>query len=85
MIQAQQMFKQLVDFNKESIITVYNTMSIIQRQTERMTNSILDQAHWMPNEGRIMINEWSKAYKKSIEDYKNNMETECDKINDLIT
>jgi hypothetical protein len=35
-----------------------------------MTNSLLDQATWLPEEGKKAVNEWMQLYKKGCDDFK---------------
>lgn len=84
MVQARKIFKQMVDFNKDSTIALYNNMSIFQNQTENMTNLLLYQATWIPEEGKNIITECSKACKKNLNDSKRKMEIGFDKISDLL-
>ncbi len=65
-----QVFKQMAQFNKTAYDNSYNTMSMFREQNEKMANSLLDQATWMPEEGKKVINEWMKGYKKGCEDFK---------------
>ena len=65
-----QVFKQMVQFNKTTFDNSYNAMEMLRDQNEKMANSLLDQATWMPEEGKKAINEWMKAYKKGCDDFK---------------
>ena len=42
----------------------------IQKQTENMTQKMIDQATWLPEEGKKAIDEWLATYKKGREDFK---------------
>ena len=67
-----QIFKQMTQFNKTAFDNSYNAMETLREQNEKMTNSLLDQATWMPEEGKKVINEWMKDYKKIVDqNYKN--------------
>ncbi len=65
-----QIFKQMTQFNKTAFDNSYNTIEMFREQNEKMTSSLLDQATWMPEEGKKVINEWMKGYKKGYEDFK---------------
>jgi len=65
-----QIFKQMTQFNKTAFDNSYNAMETLREQNEKMTNSLLDQVTWMPEEGKKVINEWMKGYKKGCEDFK---------------
>ncbi len=60
----KQIFKQMLDFNKSTFTNAFNAMTMAQDQTETMTNSFLDQAAWLPAEGKKAIQDWLDACKK---------------------
>ena len=62
--------KQMVQFNKNAFDQGFNAMDMLQKQNEKMTNSFLDQATWLPEEGKKAVNEWMQLYKKSCNDFK---------------
>lgn len=62
--------KQMVQFNKNAFDQGFNAMDMLQKQNEQMTNSFLDQATWLPEEGKKAVNEWMQLYKKSCNDFK---------------
>ena len=66
----KQLLKQMVDFNKAAFENTFNAMVMLQEQAERTATTLLDQATWLPEEGRKAINDWVAAYKKGREDYK---------------
>ena len=70
MFDANQMLKQMLEFNKAAFDNGFNAMSTIQEQNEKMFNTFLGQATWIPDEGRKLIQEWINAYKKGCEDFK---------------
>jgi polyhydroxyalkanoate synthesis regulator phasin len=65
-----QIIKQMTEFNKTAFDNSYNTMTMFREQNEKMANSLLDQATWMPEEGKKALTEWMKSYKKGCEDFK---------------
>jgi polyhydroxyalkanoate synthesis regulator phasin len=62
--------KQMVQFNKNAFDQGYNAMEMLRNQNEKMTNSLLDQATWLPEEGKKAVNEWMQLYKKGCDDFK---------------
>lgn len=62
--------KQMVQFNKNVFDQGCNAMDMLQKQNEKMTNSFLDQATWLPEEGKKAVNEWMQLYKKGCNDFK---------------
>ena len=62
--------KQMVQFNKNAFDQGYNAMEMLWKQNEKMTNSFLDQAAWLPEEGKKTVNEWMRIFKKGCDDFK---------------
>lgn len=62
--------KQMVQFNKNAFDQGYNAMEMLLNQNEKITNSFLDQATWLPEEGKNAVNEWMQLYKKGCDDFK---------------
>jgi hypothetical protein len=65
-----QLFKQMIEFNKTTFDNSFNAIVMLQEQTEKMVNSYLEQAPWLTEEGKKVLNEWANAYKKSCVDFK---------------
>ena len=47
-----QIFKQMLDFNKATFDNSFNAMVMVLEQTEKMINAMMDQATWLPEEGK---------------------------------
>jgi len=77
------MLKQLVQFNKTAFDNAFKAMKIAQEHGEKMLNSMLDQAAWIPEDGKKTITEWVKAYKKGVEDFKNTVDTQYVKVEEF--
>ena len=70
MFEPNQMLKQMLEFNKTAFDNGFNAMLTIQEQNEKMLSTFLEQATWLPEEGKKLIQEWVEAYKKGIDDFK---------------
>ena len=66
----KQMTKQIMDFNKTAFDNTFNSVSILQDQAEKLIYRFLEKAPWFPEDGKKVINEWVKTYKKGREDFK---------------
>lgn len=69
-MEQKKMAKQMIDFYKTTFDNTYSAFSMMQEQTERMTNMFLEQATGLPPEGKKALQEWTKAYKKGCEEFK---------------
>ena len=81
----KQLLKQMIDFNKAAFDNSFNAMVMLQEQTERMANTVLEQATWLPEEGKKAINEWVNAYKKGREDFKKVVDDNFKKVEEFFT
>jgi polyhydroxyalkanoate synthesis regulator phasin len=66
----KQIIKQMVDFNKKAFDNSFNAFAVVQEQTEKMVNGMMEQTAVFPEEGKKVINDWIKACKKSRDDFK---------------
>ena len=76
----KQLFKQMFDFNKVAFDNTYNAIVMLQEQAERMAKTMMDQATWLPEEGRRAIAEWVDAYKKGRENFKKLIDDNFQKV-----
>jgi len=75
--------KQMIDFQKTTFDNTFTAMVMLQEQTERMADTLLGQATWMPAEGKKAINDWVEAYKKGREDFKKTVDENFKKVEDF--
>ncbi len=80
-----QILKQMIEFNKAAFDNSLNAMVMLQEQTEKMVNTFLEQATWLPEEGKKAIGEWVKAYKKGRGDFKKAVDENYKKVEDFFT
>jgi polyhydroxyalkanoate synthesis regulator phasin len=84
-MEQKAILKQMIDFNKNTFDNSFNAMVMLQEQTEKMVNAFMDQATWLPEEGRKVINEWTKAYKKGCEDFRKAADENFKRVEDFFT
>ena len=77
------MTKQMLDFHKATFDNSFNAMVMLQDQTEKMVNTFIAQATWLPAEGRKVVNEWLSAYKKGRVDFKKLVDDNFKKVEDF--
>ncbi len=73
----------MIDFQKTMFDNTYNAMVLVQEQTERMASTLLDQATWMPAEGKNAISGWGEAFKKGREDFKKGVDENFKRVEDF--
>jgi len=64
-------YKQIMELNKNVFENTFNTITVLQDQTEKMMNSLLEKTPWFSETGKKAFAEWIKAYKKGRTDFKN--------------
>jgi hypothetical protein len=84
MEEYNQMFKQMVTFNKTAFDNSFNALVTLQEQTEKMVNTFLDQATWLPEEGKKVTLDWIQAYKKGCEDFKKVVDENFKRVEDFM-
>ena len=70
----KQIVKQMVDFNKATFENAYNAMTLVQEQAERLGQTTLEQASWLPEEGKKAMNDLVEAYRQGRENLKKNVD-----------
>jgi hypothetical protein len=84
MEEYSQMFKQMITFNKTAFDNSFNALVTLQEQTEKMVNAFLDQATWLPEEGKKVTMDWIQAYKKGCEDFKKVVDENFKRVEDFM-
>jgi hypothetical protein len=66
----QNFFKQMIEMNKAAFDSTYEAAINMQDQVEKVTNSLMAQAVWMPKDGRKAMDDWATAYKQGRDEFK---------------
>ena len=66
----KQIAKQMIDFNKTAFDNSFEAMAVLQDQTEKMVNAVIEQNTLIPEEGKKAVSDWIKSYKKGRNDFK---------------
>lgn len=74
--------RQMIEFQKTTVDNSFNALKMVQEQTEKIAKSFLDQATWLPEEGRKVVDQWVNAYRKGQEDYKKVVDDNFKKVED---
>ena len=72
--------KQMIDFNKATFDNSFSAMILLQEQTEKMVSSFIEQATWMPEEGKKVLNDWVVSYKTGREQFKRSIDDSFQKV-----
>ena len=74
------MAKQMIDFQKATFDNTFSAMVMLQEQTERMVQTLMGQATFLPDEGKKMLNEWVQSFKKGREEFKKAVDESFGKV-----
>ncbi len=78
------MAKQMIDFQKTAIENTYNAVTMLQDHTEMVSNTLFEQANWVPEEGRRVAGQWTETFKKGRNDLKAAMDDNYDKLSGML-
>ncbi len=84
-MEYHEMYKQMITFNKTAFDNSYNALVTLQEQTEKMVNGFLQQATWLPEEGKKVTLDWIQAYKKACEDFKKTVDENFKRVEDFLS
>ena len=76
--------KQMMDFHKTSFENSFSTMAAHQNQTEKLLKTFVDHIPGISDEGKKVIDQWSYAYKKGIDDLKKIIDEGYAKIGEFL-
>jgi polyhydroxyalkanoate synthesis regulator phasin len=79
----KQVLKQMIDFNKAAFNNTFNAFVMLQDQAESMSNTLLTQATWLPQEGKKAIEELVKNCKTGRETFKKTVDESFKKVEDF--
>lgn len=79
------LFKQMIDFQKNTFDNSFKAMTTLQEQGEKMVNMFLEQAPWLPEQGKKAIQDWISAYKKGREYFKELVESQFRKVQEYFS
>lgn len=76
----KQLAMQMVQFNKAAFDNGFNAITMVFEQNEKMVNTLLDQAAWMPEDGKKAVNDWMTSCKSGCDDFKKTVDESYSKV-----
>lgn len=73
MDQQSRMAKQIMDLQRATFEGMINNMIMFWDQTGKMLSPFVDQAPWVPEEGKKAFRDWVEGAKKGCETFKNSV------------
>ncbi len=80
----KQILKQMIEFNQAAFNNTFQAMSLLQDQFERVAQTAVDQANWLPEEGRKAIENWVEAFKTGRADFKKYVDDSYKKVESFL-
>jgi len=62
--------KQMMDFNRTTFENTFGAICTIQEQSEKMINALVEQANWIPSEGKKAMSDMAAMFRKSCMEFK---------------
>ena len=62
--------RQMLDFNKTTFDNAFGAMCQLQEQSERMMNTWIEQAAWIPGEGKKALVDMTAMFSKGCAEFK---------------
>ncbi len=56
--------KQILDFNRTTLQNTFGAMCMLQEQSEKMVSTFIEQADWIPSEGKKAITDMTAMFRK---------------------
>lgn len=78
----KQMINQVIKFNKTIFDNAFKAMTMAQEQGEKIITAALDQASWLPEEGKTAVLNWLKTCRKGGETFKSAVDEQYQKVED---
>ena len=76
----KQLLKQMIEFNQATFTNTFQAMTMLQDQFERVAQTAVDQANWLPEEGRKAIENWVQAFKTGRDELKKYVDDSYEKV-----
>jgi Asp/Glu/hydantoin racemase len=76
--------KQTINFNQTSFNSAYDATVMVQDQFEKVATSIMDQAAWVPEEGRKAIDNYVDVIKSGRQQFKKYMDDSFKRAEEIL-
>jgi len=62
--------KQMIDFNRATFENTFEALCLLQEQSEKIMNAFVEQAEWIPGEGKKAVADMAAVIRKSCSEFK---------------
>jgi gas vesicle protein len=81
---SKKMMKQMIDMHKTSLKNGFSTMALLQNQAEKLMKTLVDHTPGISDEGKKVVEQWTDAYKKGLDDLMKAVDDGYEKIEEFI-
>jgi hypothetical protein len=83
-MENNKMVKQMIDYHKAAFETSFNSVLMLQEQTTKALDNILQQSPLIPAQTKAFINEWTNISKKVTADFKEAADQNYSKLEEFL-
>jgi hypothetical protein len=83
-MENKELVKQMVELHKTSFDNSFSMLTTLQEQMEKMVDSFVAQAPWLPEDGKKAIGNLVVTYKRGREDFKKLVDDGYKKVEDFL-
>jgi polyhydroxyalkanoate synthesis regulator phasin len=83
-MENDKMVKQMIDYHKAAFETSFNSVLMLQEQTNKALDNILQQSPLLPEQMKAFINEWTNISKKVTADFKEAVDHNYSKLKEIL-
>jgi len=76
--------KQLIDYQKAAFETSFNSVLMMQEQSSKALDNMLQQSPWLPAQTKAFISEWTNICKKVTTDFKEAADQNYSKMEEFL-
>jgi hypothetical protein len=76
----RQITRQMIQFNKSAYDNGIKGIEMMSEQNEKIVDTLLDNAVWMPAEGKKAVKDWMSAYRSGYEEFKKMVDDNYTKV-----
>jgi hypothetical protein len=77
--------KQMIQFNKTAMDNSFKAITMVYEQNEKIAGAFLEQAAWLPEEGKKAIKDWIATYKSGCENFKSLVDDSYAKVDSFFS
>ncbi|MBN1365697.1 MAG: hypothetical protein JW976_12885 [Syntrophaceae bacterium] len=82
-MENEKMMKQMIELHKTSVKNCFSVMEMLQKQAENFMKTFINYSPEISSEGKKVIDQWTDAYNKGVDNLKKAIDDGYDKVEEL--